>query len=242
MNEMTIQEKNDLVNSYTKWYHEIQFEPGVQIHPDNRRKNCGVSKETQAIRTAKWGFSRELFEGKDVLDVGPWDGINSFAAEELGAKSVTALDGWIWKDKGFGSKAGFDIAKKVKNSNVKSVIMPIEDATPEEIGQFDVILFMGVLYHLEDPISIFVRLNALLRPGGILLLETVTSGRFKNYPPGLFFTDAHYRVIITNANVEGIKFIVNGKGFRIDRIVEGERTFMQATKIAETMFLKDYPD
>ena len=51
------------------------------------------------------------FKNKTVLDVGAWDGIYSFYAEEHGASSVTALDGYIWANKCWASKRGFDIAK-----------------------------------------------------------------------------------------------------------------------------------
>lgn len=54
----------------------------------------------------------------------------------------------------------------------------IGDATaldPGETGRFDVVLCLGLLYHLEDPIGALRRARALCRPGGLLVLETQTA-------------------------------------------------------------------
>jgi len=51
----------------------------------------------------------------------------------------------------------------------------IGDATvadPRELGTFDVVLCLGLLYHLEDPIGMLRRARALTCVGGLLVLET----------------------------------------------------------------------
>jgi tRNA (mo5U34)-methyltransferase len=52
------------------------------------------------------------------------------------------------------------------------------DATrldPEQVGEFDVVLCLGLLYHLEDPVGALRRARALCRRGGLLALETQTA-------------------------------------------------------------------
>ena len=113
----------------------------------------------------------ELFEGKHVLDIGAWDGAHSFLAERWGAKSVTALDNYMNKpDSPY--QEGFKIAKKILNSEVKMINMDLIDATPENIGKYDVILFAGVLYHLDDPYRSLKIVKELLNEGGMLFIET----------------------------------------------------------------------
>jgi SAM-dependent methyltransferase len=54
----------------------------------------------------------------------------------------------------------------------------VGDATaldPSGAGRFDVVLCLGLLYHLEDPIGALRRARALCRTGGLLVLETQTA-------------------------------------------------------------------
>ena len=57
----------------------------------------------------------EDLSGKTVLDIGTADGFYSFLAEHRGAKRVLALD--------YMKFPGFDIAKKILNSNVEHRLM-----------------------------------------------------------------------------------------------------------------------
>ena len=140
---MTVEEKRELVNSYDKWWHTMDFGDGV--------KSNGMKIDCEQEMKI-WKLDRpEFFKDKSVLDIGAWDGYHSFYAERSGASSVTALDGYTWLDKSWASKRGFDIAKEIFNSKVKEKPMDLMDATPENLGKFDVILFAGVLYHLRNP-------------------------------------------------------------------------------------------
>ena len=106
--------------------------------------------------------------GKTVLDIGAWDGFFSFECERRGAK-VLALDTYAWDHHG---KAGFELAHETLQSKVESRRLWAEDLDPAEVGQFDVVLFLGVFYHLRDPIAVLDRLRKITR--GILVLETHT--------------------------------------------------------------------
>ena len=95
----------------------------------------------------------ESFAGKRVLDIGAWDGFYSFEAERRGASDVLATDSYSWSGDGWGSKAGFDFAHAALQSNVRSLQIDVMELSPERIGgSFDVVLFLGVLYHLRHPL------------------------------------------------------------------------------------------
>jgi len=98
--------------------------------------------------------------GKSVLDIGAWDGFFSFEAEKRGAKRVVALDGGVWKVPSIGRR-GFDFAKKALSSRVEPVEMEVLDISVDRLGQFDLVLFLGVLYHLPDPFEAFRRVAAV---------------------------------------------------------------------------------
>ena len=83
-------------------------------------------------------------KGKRVLDVGAWDGYYSFLCEQRGA-NVVAID--IDPQ----HRQGYDVAKKIVNSQVKYRVMSVYDIEDLE-GTFDYVLFFGVIYHLLHPI------------------------------------------------------------------------------------------
>lgn len=110
--------------------------------------------------------------GRSVLDVGTWDGFYAFEAERRGAKYVTATDKHIWSEWPTG-RQGFDLARRVLQSNVDDVEIDPLDLTNEAInGPFDVVLCLGVLYHMRHPLLLLEKLHTVT--GDLLVLETHT--------------------------------------------------------------------
>lgn len=99
-------------------------------------------------------------QGKTVLDIGAWDGFFSFEAEKRGAMRVVALDGGVWKVPSIG-RAGFEFAKKALKSRVEPVELEVSEISIDRLGQFDLVLFLGVLYHLPDPFGSFLKVASV---------------------------------------------------------------------------------
>jgi tRNA (mo5U34)-methyltransferase len=85
--------------------------------------------------------------------IGAYDGFWSFECERRGASRVVAADHYCWTKSGGKTKEGFDLAKESLQSSVESVILKVEDLSPETVGTFDVVLFLGVLYHAPNPMQ-----------------------------------------------------------------------------------------
>lgn len=132
----------DLLNEINKiwWWHSIDLGNGI-ITP-------GHSDTKSQLTYLK---IPDNLEGKTVLDIGAWDGFYSFLAEERGA-IVTATDDYehSW-GKCASGKTGFDLAKKARNSKVSEFPSSINDLSVDNVGQFDIVFFFGVLYHIKDP-------------------------------------------------------------------------------------------
>lgn len=112
--------------------------------------------------------------GKSVLDVGAWDGFQSFEAERRGAARVLATDHFCWNGPGWADKRGFDYAKFKFGSRVEELEIDVPDITPEALGgTFDVVLFLGVLYHVKDPLVCLERMAAVTAE--CLIVETETA-------------------------------------------------------------------
>ena len=110
--------------------------------------------------------------GMTVLDVGAWDGFFSFEAERRGAARVLAVDSFSWEGEGWGSKAGFELAHEVLGSRVESMSVEVLDLSPDTVGVFDVVLFLGVLYHMQHPLLALERVASVT--GSLLIVETHT--------------------------------------------------------------------
>ena len=112
----------------------------------------------------------ESLAGKSVLDIGAWDGFYSFACEERGADRVVAADEFAWQRLGTGRR-GFDCAHRALDSSVEALEIDVLDLSPETAGgTYDVVLFLGVLYHVRDPLLALEHVASVT--GSSLVLET----------------------------------------------------------------------
>jgi tRNA (mo5U34)-methyltransferase len=112
----------------------------------------------------------ESLAGKTVLDIGAWDGFYSFACERRGAERVVACDEFAWTRLGTGRR-GFDLARGTLGSSVETLQLDVLDLSPETAGgTYDVVLFLGVLYHVRDPLLALE--HAASVTGSSLVLET----------------------------------------------------------------------
>jgi tRNA (mo5U34)-methyltransferase len=143
-----------------KWYHTIDLGGGV-ITP-------GVDDTPH--RLARLELPGSL-TGRTVLDVGAWDGFFSFECERRGAARVVASDYYSWHGGGWGTKDGFVLAREALQSRVEDIDIDVMDLAPERVGTFDVVLFLGVLYHLRHPLLALERVASVTRR--LLIVETV---------------------------------------------------------------------
>jgi tRNA (mo5U34)-methyltransferase len=110
--------------------------------------------------------------GRTVLDIGAYDGFYAFEAERRGAARVLATDSWTWNWPGSDARRNFDLAHRVLGSRVESRVVAVEDLSPDTVGgTYDLVLFLGVLYHAPDPLGYLRRLRSVT--GGVAIVETV---------------------------------------------------------------------
>jgi tRNA (mo5U34)-methyltransferase len=167
-----IAEARSRVENYGWWYHKIDLGDGI-VTP---------GREWDALwNNARSVLDRLNFAGKTVCDIGAWDGMWSFEAESRGAKTVVATDTtyrfyerllWVREQK-------------------QSKIIPFYNVGPyqlfdrldiflqESYGDerpfdrlFDIVLHFGVLYHLQDPMRSLAQARSIVKPGGLVVIET----------------------------------------------------------------------
>lgn len=124
---------------------------------------------------------------KRVLDVGAWDGLHAFLAEEHGAIEVVAMDvyeqrgdygGWWESIRDGVGDAGIQTAKELRSSDVEIWDRSVYDLSPSSEDAFDIVLFPAVLYHLKKPMQAFEALSAVTKE--TLVVETRVAPRGDN--------------------------------------------------------------
>ena len=168
---MTLQDRINAI----QWYHSIDLGNGI-ITPG------AMSLERQ--KPIADAIPQDL-TGKSVLDIGAWDGVYSFLAEQRGASRVVSLEPNALGDSHYHqTDDGFNLAKEVLGSKVERWSASLE-MLQKMPGTFDVVFFFGVYYHLKDPILGFDIVAKLTKE--LLLVE----GDALFYPAALMIYDFH---------------------------------------------------
>jgi tRNA (mo5U34)-methyltransferase len=152
-------------------------------------------------------------DGASVLDVGTTNGGAAFIAESRGAARVVAVD--IYDADRF----GFDEISKALDSRVEFVRASVYQLPELLRQQFDVVLFLGVLYHLRHPLLALDSLRRLT--GDVLYLETAVSGDVPDPPQASFFRRDELNADSSNwfaPNIACLTDWVASSGFDVQKV------------------------
>lgn len=145
------------------WYHEFDFGDGL------RAVSVSQAEDHRRIwRFIEGELDKIDFTGKSVIEIGCWDGFWSFYAERRGAKHVLATDD---VSQNWASGAGLRLAKKLLKSNVE-INQSVSIYEASKLNQtFDIIICLGVYYHLVDPFAGFAEVRHLMHDNSIAIFE-----------------------------------------------------------------------
>jgi len=158
--------------------------------------------------------------GRSVLDIGAWDGFFSFEAERRGAARVVATDHYSWHGPTWSTKAGFTLARELLGSRVEDLDIDVMDLSPDRVGTFDVVLFLGVLYHLRHPLLALERVAAVT--ADLLVLETVVDMVGFGRPAAAFYPGRELNGDPTNwwgPNPSAVNGMLHAVGFERVRTI-----------------------
>jgi len=148
-----VEKARSLVNSI-RWHHKFEVVPGV-ITPGTYRPDGLWSRINMTSQ----------LKDKRVLDIGARDGFFSFKCEENGA-DVVAVD-YVQKE-----GTGFSLAAELRDSKVKFINQNLYTLNSHSLGKFDVVLFLGVIYHVPDPYLALEIVRSLTKVGGLIYVES----------------------------------------------------------------------
>jgi tRNA (mo5U34)-methyltransferase len=132
---MTDDEVRARVAAVPRWYHSIEVRPGIVTPGTN---------EAQTV-LALLGLPADC-RGMRALDLGTRDGFFAFELARRGAE-VVAVDYMA------ATESGFAVAGELLGSRVTYLQRNLYELTAAELGTFDIVLFLGMLYHLPDPLG-----------------------------------------------------------------------------------------
>ncbi|HEU4794345.1 MAG TPA: TIGR04290 family methyltransferase [Pyrinomonadaceae bacterium] len=136
---LTTEQIRQRIEELGDWFHNLEL-AGVQTAPDH------FLGDYPRIKWQRFSASIPAnLSGKSVLDVGCNAGFYSIQMKRRGADRVLAID----TDEKYLAQARF--AAKVSNADIEFRNLSVYQVA-ELHEQFDLVLFMGVLYHLRHPL------------------------------------------------------------------------------------------
>lgn len=124
----------------------------------------------------------DSLDGLDVFDIGSSDGFYSFECEARGAKSVTAADGFAWEDEEVFQR--FLRTRELLNSSINYEKKVVEDYEIADTPSYDLVLALGLYYHLQDPFLAIRKFHSMTRSKLILSGRTVVAPFENPLSPG----------------------------------------------------------
>jgi tRNA (mo5U34)-methyltransferase len=188
------------------WHHSIDLGGGVITPGGKSLAICNA--EANLI------FDRVDLCGRTVLDIGAWNGFFSFEAKRRGAARVLATDSYCWSHPQIRGRETFDIARSALDVEVDAREIDATDLSTEAVGEFDIVLYLGVFYHRYDAIEALATVARLAKQ--VLIVETHLDLRDLDVPAMAFYPGRELNNDPTNwwgPNEQCVNALLVGHGF-----------------------------
>jgi tRNA (mo5U34)-methyltransferase len=194
------------VGKFPHWHHSIDLGDGFVTPGGKSLATC--NSEANVI------FNRVDLTSRSVIDVGAWNGFFSFEAKRRGAARVLATDSYCWTHPHFRGRETFDLARSALGIQVDAREIDVAQLSPETVGEFDIVLFLGVFYHRYDAIEALEKVARLAKH--VLIVETQLDLRHIKRPAMAFYPGSELGGDDTNwwgPNEQCMRALLLGHGF-----------------------------
>ncbi len=233
------------VDAVPFWWHSIDLGHGV-VTPGH--------KSAAALEAELEQMQLPDLRGKSVLDIGGWDGYFAFEAERRGAARVAVVDHYMWSMDSPGQQAywrrcmaegvtprpyhetefwhpdtlpgkqGFDLAREALGSSAEPIVADFMTTDLAALGTWDVVLYLGVLYHMEEPLRALRRVATVTRELAVVETEAVVVPGHEDDALWRFFPGAELNGDVSNwwaPNLAGLVGALTAAGFASARPTHG---------------------
>lgn len=167
------------IDGYT-WFHSMELRPGIAAK--GAKSPELLAAEAEAL-LGPLDLSR-----RSVLDIGAWNGFFSFEAKRRGAGLVVASDSFTWRHPTYRGRETVELARRELGLDVELLEEDVMRLNREEHGVFDVVLLLGVFYHLMNPIAPLMRIRHMAQEA--LVIETHLDATDLDRPAMIFYPGA----------------------------------------------------
>jgi tRNA (mo5U34)-methyltransferase len=109
------------------------------------------------------------------MDLEAWERVrDEYSAQGKAVPPPQRAQG-VWKPEELPGKRGFDVARAALGSSVEPVVADFMRVDPAELGHFDVVLFLGVIYHMENPLEALRQVFRLARELAVIEFEAIAT-------------------------------------------------------------------
>lgn len=155
------------INSFERWHYKFNLK-GEHTPIDSPVKENRHRQREKYFFTPLVYLIRESLSKKNILDLGCNAGYWSLKCSEAGAKHVTGIDG----RKMHINQANFVFEiKDIEKKRFNFFHADIYDFFIKNQITYDVVLCLGLLYHINDPVNLFESMSKI--NNDILVIDTV---------------------------------------------------------------------
>lgn len=246
--EWTTEQIQQKVYELGKWFHNLDLK-GVKTAPDHFLFDYPMVKWKRFAHAIPADLS-----GKTVLDIGCNAGFYSIEMKRRGAERVVAID----SDERYLAQARF--AAEINETEIEFRQMSVYDVGA--LGEkFDLVLFMGVFYHLRHPLLALDLLYETVVKD-LLVFQSMQRGSREvkqiepNYPfeetgifeefdfPAMYFIEKRYANDPTNwwiPNRACVEAMLRSSGFKIIEHPEAEVYICRRSELPDNFSRMVYP-
>ncbi len=238
--------KEQLLRGIPSWFHSIDCGDGVvtagvkkpaQLEAELNGMALPDLRGKTVLDIGAWdgyfSFKAEELGAERVLALDHW----AWAWDR--SRGVTGKGRWLKNNKKIADprlipaaynfatlpgKAGFDTIHRIKQSTVEQLLADFMAIDIAEIGMFDVVFFLGVLYHLQDPLRALRRLSRLTRELAVIETHAVFIEDHEGLPLFQFYGSDELNKDPTNwfgPNLAALRDACMTAGFRRATVTSG---------------------
>ncbi len=130
----------------------------------------------------------------------------------------------FWHPDTLPGKKGFNTAKHLLSSKVEPVVGDFMQMDISQLGEFDVVLYLGVLYHMENPFEAIKRVAKITREMAVIETLAMVIPLYENVPLCQFFESNEVNHDVTNwwaPNLAGLESLCRAAGFKEIKVFVG---------------------
>lgn len=243
---MKPQELRERIAQAAPWWHSIELAPGI-VTPGRKtpeilagevaamRLDALDLRDKSVIDIGAWdGFYSFEAERRGAarvlaLDHFVWCLDFAEAGRQREARTAAGLAPpdyddipSAWRPDLLPGKRGFDTAREILGSRVESRVGDLMEIDPAELGTFDVALYLGVLYHVKNPLEALRRLARITREVAVIETQAVVLDGFESFALCEFYETDECNGDPTNwwaPNEKALVGMCRAAGFREAKLV-----------------------